>query len=249
MVDNLNQNQNLTNPNPPIDPPAGDPPVPPAIPPVPPADDLSKLFTPEEVTAKKEFIASAKTEEERRSKLSPEDLKKEDDAKVALEADTKVPEIYADFKIPDGMEVDKELLTETLPMFKELGLSQGKAQKIIDLYSAKIAPAFIKRQADAWNAQKEGWKADVQKDTEIGGDKFEASVKEAQRVLNTLGTPELKKVFDDYGLGNHPEFVRVFARMAQHLKEDTLEARGKGKPATNTMDGIASVLYDKTDKK
>ena len=209
-------------------------------------DELSTLFTLEEVTAKKESVAASKAEEERRAKLTPDELKAEDKAKADLEASNGVPEKY-EIKIPDGMEVDKAMLEEATPMFKELGLSQEKAQKVIDFYSTKVLPAFVKRSADTWNAQKESWAAEVKKDPEIGGTKFDASVKAAQRVLNTLGTDALKKVFDEYGLGNHPEFVRVFARMATHLKEDTIETGDKNlRPAGNTMEGIATVLYDNT---
>ena len=207
------------------------------------ADDLSTLFTPEEVTAKKEAMATAKVEEERRAKLTPDEIKAEDKAKADLEASNGVPEKY-EIKIPDGMEVDKAMLEEATPMFKELGLSQEKAQKVIDFYSTKVLPAFVKRSADTWNAQKESWAAEVKKDPEIGGTKFDASVKSAQRVLNTLGTDALKKVFDEYGLGNHPEFVRVFARMATHLKEDTIETGDKtGVAGPKTIEQMAERLY------
>ena len=240
MPDNANQN-----PNPTIDgenPPVGEP----GTSGEPGQDDLSTLFTPEEVTAKKEAVAASKVEEDRRAKLTPDELKAEDKAKADLEASNGVPEKY-EIKIPDGMEVDKAMLEEATPMFKELGLSQEKAQKVIDFYSTKVLPAFVKRSADTWNAQKESWAAEVKKDQEIGGTKFDASVKSAQRVLNTLGTDALKKVFDEYGLGNHPEFVRVFARMATHLKEDTIETGDKNlRPTGNTMEGIATVLYDNT---
>ena len=123
-------------------------------------------------------------------------------------------------------------------------MSQSDAQKVIDLYTSKVMPAFIKKQTDAFEQQKETWKTAVKADKEIGGDKFDVSVKDALRVLNTIGTPELKKVFDDYGLGNHPEFVRVFARMAKHFKEDTIETGDKGnKGVARTVEQVAERLY------
>ena len=206
-------------------------------------EDLSTIFTPEEVTAKKEALASAKAEEDRRAKLTDDEKAAEDKAKADQEAANVVPEEYADFTVPKGMEVDNDLLSEVKPIFKELGLSQANAQKLIDVYSEKIGPAFVKKQAEQWEAQKEDWKAQVKADKEIGGANFDKSVSEAVRVLNTIGTPELKKVFDEYGLGNHPEFVRVFSRMATHLKEGTLEMGDKGAVRTNTLDAMADRLY------
>jgi len=214
-------------------------------------DDVSTLFTADEIKVKKETVASQKAEEDRRAKLSPEDLKKEDDAKALAdkektdaEALNAVPEKYADFTVPEGMEIDQELLGEANPLFKELELSQVKAQKVIDLYASKILPAIMKKQADTWTATVDGWKASLKTDKEIGGDKYDASMKDALRVVNTLGTPELKKLFNDYSLGDHPEIVRVFARMASNLKEDTIDKDGKGgnlKP--KTVEEVADRLY------
>ena len=236
---------NANDPN--VNPPTNDPPVNTPDPNEPPVDDLSILFTPEEVTAKKEAVATAKAEEERRAKLTDAERQAEDKAKADLDAVNVVPEKYADFKVPQGMEVDKAMLEEAAPLFKMLGLSQDKAQKIVDFYSTKIIPGFIKTQTETWNAQKESWVNAVKDDKEIGGDKFKTSVESAQRVLNTLGTPELKKVFDEFGLGNHPEFVRVFAKMSEHLKEDTIiNNNDKGKPPANTIEGMATFLYDNT---
>lgn len=210
------------------------------------AVDLTTLFSPEEIKAKQESIVTAKAEEDRRSKLKPEEIEAEDKAKAEAEGADKVPEEYAEFKVPDGMQMDKTMLAEALPIFKEMGLSQAKAQKLVDLYSTKIGPAFVKAQTEAWNTQKESWKGECKADKEIGGSKFDASVADAVRALNTIGTPELKKVFDDYGLGNHPEFVRVFARMAKHMKEDSLELSDKGGASgEHPIDAAAKVLYDK----
>jgi hypothetical protein len=102
----------------------------------------------------------------------------------------------------------------------------------------------MKKQADTWTATVDGWKASLKTDKEIGGDKYDASMKDALRVVNTLGTPELKKLFNDYSLGDHPEIVRVFARMASNLKEDTIDKDGKGgnlKP--KTVEEVADRLY------
>ena len=206
-------------------------------------EDLSTLFSPEDVAAKKASIAAAQAEEARRANLTPEALKAEDKAKAEADVLNVVPEEYGEFAIPEGMQIDKELLAEAVPLFKELGLSQAKAQKVLDLYAAKVMPAVMKRQADAWTEQKEAWLTAVKADKEVGGDKFDGAVKDAQRVLNTIGTPELKKVFDDYGLGNHPEFVRVFARMAQQLKEDTIETTKINPPEPTGVERYTSALY------
>lgn len=180
--------------------------------------------------------AATKAEDLRRSKLTDAERQAEDDAKAA----DAVPEEYADFTMPEGMPADEAVLNDFKPVAKELGLSQSKAQRLIDLYSDKVLPAMMQRQTDTWQQTLDGWVKDAKADKEIGGDKFDAAVSDAQRVVNTLGTPELKQVFDQYGLGNNPELVRVFSRMAKYLKEDSMET---GNPSEQSKRSIESRLY------
>jgi hypothetical protein len=217
-----------------------------------PVPEVSEMFSPEEVKQREDELTSLWTD--RRSKLSEDDRKKEDEtfltekqkkdqAKAEAEKANVIPEKY-EFKLPEGMEMDTTLLSEVEPIFKEIGLTQDKAQKVIDAYVAKVLPSYVKQQTATWEAQKASWVESVKADKEIGGDKFAKAVEDANRVLNTLGTPELKKAFNDYGLGNHPEFVRVFSRMAANMKEDGIiqpDATVNKKPTSLTE--MANAFY------
>jgi hypothetical protein len=186
------------------------------------ADDLTALFSPEEVTAKKESVTDSKAEEARRASLTDEQRTAEDATKAAEAKANEVPEEYAAFTAPEGLEPEQTFLDIALPEFKELGLTQAKAQQLVDMFSTKLGPAIIKKQQDAWAAEVDGWKAAATKDPEIGGAKFDKSVEDALRAVNTVN-PALKPVFDLYGLGNHPEFIRAFAKIAPLLTEDTID--------------------------
>lgn len=50
------------------------------------------------------------------------------------EGEDKVPDKY-EIKAPEGMELDAQMVEQFTPIFKELGLSQEKAQKLADAYS------------------------------------------------------------------------------------------------------------------
>lgn len=212
--------------------------------------DLSTLFTPEEVTAKQEAINAAKAEEERRSALSEDELKAEDEAREAQrladeQAKQGAPDEYSDFKFSEGVEPAVELIDEFKPFAKELNLTQEQAQQVIDFYGNKVTPVMQKKQVEAWQEQLKTWVNDAKKDKEIGGDKFDAKVLDAQRVINTEGTAELKKVFDQYGLGNHPELIRVFSRVAKYMKEDNIEQHGKtDEVKPKSFEAIALKLYN-----
>jgi hypothetical protein len=186
------------------------------------ADDLATLFTPEEVTAKKEAVTTAKAEEDRRAALTDAERTAEDTAKAEEAKANEVPETYDIFKVADGITIDPTFLEIALPEFKELGLTQAKAQQLVDMFSNKLGPEIVKKQQDSWKAEVDGWKATAEKDPEIGGTKFDKSVEDALRAVNTIN-PALKPVFDLYGLGNHPEFIRAFAKIAPLLTEDTID--------------------------
>lgn len=206
-------------------------------------DDLAALFSPEEVKAKKETIEANKVEEERRGKLTEEERTAEDANKAEEAKAHEVPEEYAPFKIPDGMEMDTELLKEIMPLFKEKKLTQADAQEFITAYAEKVYPAVVKKQLEAWQTQTEAWKKEVQANKEI---KLDGNGENADgiRVINTLLTADEAKRFKDdlnrLGMGNHPLLNLMYARMATALKEDTFEA---GARKGEAQQDVAHRLY------
>lgn len=129
------------------------------------------------------------------------------------------PETYADFTMPDGIEVNRALLDAVQPEFKELGLSQIQAQKFIDVYAAQVQ---VESQAssDSYNQVVKDWVDEAKNDKEIGGDKFDENVGLAKRAIDKYGTPKLVEVLNQTGLGNHPEFIRLLTRVGKLIAED-----------------------------
>jgi len=223
-------------PLPPTDPPSGDPPANPPPSDPPPADDLAALFTPEEIQGKKEAIAQGKAEEERRAALSDderaaEDLEKEKAAKESGGA----PEAYEDFTIPAGLEAAKDLLEEFKPFLKtELNLSQDKAQKLVDFYTTKILPGMqakgIAASTEAWNEDLAQRVNDIKADKEIGGDKYETSTAEVNRVANTFLSPEESTELMEYfkRFGDCKPFLKLLVRTGSAMKEGSIVMSGTG---------------------
>jgi hypothetical protein len=196
-------------------------------------DDLTALFTPEDISARKESVASAAAETERRAGLTDEQRAAEDTAKAADDALNKVPEEYT-FSVPEGGQLDTELMAKVVPVFKEAGLTQAKANQLTELFGKEILPTIQKRQEAAWKAEVDGWAETAKKDPEIGGTKFEASVANAARAVNTIN-PGLTAVLDKYGLGNHPEMIRAFSKVASLLAEDTISTQRKNEQTGKTV--------------
>jgi len=162
-----------------------------------------------------------------------------DAAAVEAGKDDASSESYADFVLPEGMELDGTLLEEATPMFKELGLTQEQAQKLVD-FQAKQVQAREQAQGDAFNQLMDDWKKQSLGDKEFGGDKFEQSIGVARSALDKFGTPELKTLLEEHGVGNHPEVIRFMVKVGQLTREDN---PGAGAQAPSEKRDRASILY------
>ena len=118
-----------------------------------------------------------------------------------------VPEKY-EFKAPDGREFDQGVLEQFSEVAKELKLTQDGAQKVID----KLSNAIAEKQANTMKAASEQWIQSVNADKEIGGAKLNENLSVAKKALETFGTPELRTLLNESGLGTHPEIIRAFWR-------------------------------------
>jgi len=122
---------------------------------------------------------------------------------------------YAEFVVPEGMTINESLLNEAVPIFKELGLTQEQAQKLVDFQAKQQA-----QQLDTFNQQIKTWADQAKTDKEFGGDKFEENVALARSAVSKFGTPELKQMLNEYGVGNHPEIIRFMVKVGQLTRED-----------------------------
>lgn len=177
------------------------------------------------------------------------------DAEVAKAADAEVakaadgdetakkaegaPETYGDFTAPEGVELASEAVEGFKSIAKELNLSQDAAQKLVD-YHVKHSTEQAQAQATAFKEMSEGWAAASKADKDIGGANFEANTAAARKAITEFGTPELVTALNTSGLGNHPEVVRVFAKVGKMMAEDGVVT---GKSAAEPPKSAAQTLY------
>ena len=145
------------------------------------------------------------------------------------------PETY-EFKAPEGKEFNPEVLAEFSAVAKELNLSNESAQLMLD----KIGPALANKQQAMIDAAREQWATDSKSDKEFGGDKLNENMAVAQKALETFGTPELRTLLNESGIGNHPEIIRAFYRAGKAISEDGYVA---GKGGNTSAPSIAQQMY------
>lgn len=125
------------------------------------------------------------------------------------------PEAY-EFTAPEGVTLDPDAVAEFEPIARELDLTNEQAQKLVD-----IQAGLVRKQYEAWDKQVATWVTEVKTDKEIGGTETKKSLVNAQAAITKFGTPELKAALDSTKMGNHPELVRVFARIGKAMAEDS----------------------------
>ncbi len=154
------------------------------------------------------------------TEATTEATKKSDDGS-SDEDKSKAPDAYADFSVDDGLTLDETLLAEATPLFKEMNLTQEQAQKLVDFQSKQV-----QARSQAYDALMETWVDECKNDSEFGGDKFDESLATAQAAVNKFGTPGLKELLEQHGVGNHPEMVRFMVKVGKLTAEDVPGASG-----------------------
>ena len=151
------------------------------------------------------------------------------------------PEKY-DLTAPEGSAMSSALLDKTAATARELGLSNEEAQGLVDM-QAQAIEAYVAEQQAAFEAQQKDWIETAKSDPEIGGDKFAESAEMAKRGLEKWASPALKAMITDSGFGNHPEILRLFAKLGRHGENDQPPGTPPGN-ATLTDEERAKKFYE-----
>lgn len=165
-------------------------------------------------------------------------------------ADEVVPENYdfKDVKLPDGMELDKDLTSEFSGIAKEMGLSQGKADKLMDMgvkLSTKLQEKFETAIKENQENQIKAYKTMLNTDPEIGGANLKQTLLEANVAYDTFVSDEAAALLQQVGLNNHPAIVKVFRDIGKQLKNDSIKGGGQNNAHTRT----AADWYPEMNKK
>ena len=178
--------------------------------------------------------ATASTEATTAETKTPEQIQQDADAAAKLKAETSAPEAYEDFNLPEGMEMDVEILGEFKSLAKELNIPQAKAQQLIDFQSQ-----LASKQAEAYQAavtkQAQDWAAEIKSDPEIGGENYDKSVASAIKVIQSFGDPALTELLNESGLGNHPALFKFCHRISAAISEDKFVMPGSQSNAPKEM--------------
>lgn len=194
---------------------------------------MTEAATTNEGADASEQVEGAATEVEQSAEQQPEVT--EAKAEETKTEEPQVPESY-EFKEVEGCQIDESVTGAFAEVAKELGMTQENAQKVLD----KMAPAISAQQTARIEAAHQQWRESSIGDKEFGGEKLQENLVVAKKAMDTFGTPELKALLDESGLGNHPEVIRVFYRAGKAISEDGFVGKGNASKGSLSAQSIYS---------
>ena len=129
-----------------------------------------------------------------------------------------VPENYT-LDLGKDAVLDNTYLDSFKSYAKEQKLTQEQASQLLNRENFAVSE-YVKKQNADFESIKNNWVETVKKDPEIGGEHYAANVELAHRALEKYGTPQFKQELEESGYGNHPELVRIFARIGKSMQDD-----------------------------
>lgn len=176
-------------------------------------------------------------------------LKAAEAAKAAKPADTpKAPAApdkydYTAVKLPEGITLDVPLLAAVEPIFRELGINQEGASKLVQAHAKALVDAEAQRQTDFNEWMKTNVAADHALLKKQLGSRYDTEVATSQKGLARLTTvedgffsaeekAEAMRVLDEAGLGSKPWFFKIMSRVGKMVSEDKPP---NGGPAPNAV--------------
>lgn len=177
---------------------------------------------------------------------APEGESNADEQKPASD---EVPETYADFALPEGVtldDLDQAALPEVHALFKELGLTQEKADmafsKLLQIQQAMAGTPEQQQERMQQNVidMNAAYAQQCRELPEIGGANFDASLAQASKVMQTFGDPDLRMLLTYTGVGSHPAFFKFIHSISARMAPDTFV---QGGDQTQTNQRPADVLF------
>jgi len=155
------------------------------------------------------------------------------------EGEQKPAEGEKGFVLPEGVELADDEITAIQGLFTDAGLSVDQQQQIVD-FMAEQGESAQTEQTEAYDHMMQDWQEQTRNDSEFGGDAFEQNLGIASGAIDKLGTPELKALLNEHGVGNHPEMFRFMWNVGKLLKEDN---PGAGGHQSNKPQSDVDILY------
>lgn len=131
------------------------------------------------------------------------------------------PEQYTPFNVPEGYDISPEVFSEAGARFRELGMSQANAQKMIDLHCRMLQQqeAVYRKQIDD-SARK--WYGEIHSRPEYAAEQGLVN----RGIAAVVKTKEQAELFRNPTFAYSPLIWDIFREVGKLVSEDTIGGRG-----------------------
>lgn len=135
---------------------------------------------------------------------------------------------YTEVQLPEGMELDKEMLGKFEPLAKEFNLSNKSANKLMNLaveLVAKNTPNAENLATQIQQAEAESYAQLLNTDKELNGysqEEYSKYLQVANQGVKSFATQGFMDLIKSKGLTNHPDFIKTFHAIGKQCSNDTL---------------------------
>jgi hypothetical protein len=161
---------------------------------------------------------------------------------------------YEPFVLPEGITADEKRIAAFQEIVGPLKVDQETAQKLVDLHASTLqefAAAARQAQIDAWHETTRGWQRNTLADEQLGGAGHQTALMASARMRDLLVPENRRQAFSqmlkDTGIGDHPEFIRIFHNAARLFDEPAappIPARPVPDRGGSAKPSKGAVMYD-----
>lgn len=160
---------------------------------------------------------------------------------------------YSTTVLPEGMELDKELINEFEPIARKLNLSNKSANELMGLAVKLTEKNFAKigdigKQIEA--QEKAAYIELLNSDKELNisdSEKYDSYLDIANQGLKATATKGFMELLKQKGLTYHPEFIKTFHKIGELCSQDKLP--DVKIPAAQNKADAADILYASRERK
>lgn len=136
--------------------------------------------------------------------------------------------------VPEGMEAfkgDFEAFSSDMDAWLKANPAASAREALAEAASRQARVASEKGASLAKDSatQVAAWADELKSDKEFGGSGYDGNIALAVKGVEAVGSPALRQLLDETGLGNHPDMVRAFRKVGQ-LVADAPFATGAQPP-------------------
>lgn len=146
--------------------------------------------------------------------------------------------------MPENVSLDEAQAKLFMAEAHAMGLTKQQAAQIIRFDASRHATALTQLDETQTKARAEAEQT-LKKDF---GDAYDQNIALAKRAISELGSESLAKALTESGFGDHPDMVKMMAKVGKFIAEDNIVGAGPQSFELSPGDAQAQIAAKKTDK-